>query len=1420
MKKVVSLLLSAALLTGIGIPAAQALPAEAADGPVYLAQTADGVVTEEIGDIRVQILSPTLVRIEQKGPKGFEDRNTFHISNRTDWLGDTVQRTEEDGNVVLTTSAYRVVVPGRGEDISQVEVQDLAGNTLWQYSPIDTNKVALPDLTEYVEAWAIADTPRVVPAEWGFTEQPEDNQENRDTNGWDLSNDAEDYYVFLPAGDHKQLRKDFVSLTGRTEMIPLSALGAWDSRYYAYNEETALQQIEGYHSRNLPLDNLVIDTDWRDSSGGTGYNINTSLFPDMERFFEEAHAKNVNIIFNDHPEPTQTNGQNNNVLNAAEITYRQQNLQRILNMGLDGWWYDRNWWTTIVPIDGFTHEVMGMATYADAFKAVYPERRLFMMSNVDGVRNGTREGASNIAAHRYSIQWTGDTSGGQETIWQEVANTLDMGAISALPYVSTDLGAHNTHDASMTNSEYLRWMQFGALSPIFRPHVSNVKELDDGRMPWVRGEETTDIYRDFLNLRYRLLPTFYQLSHENYETGMPLLHSLAFDYPEYDGADTSDQYMLGEDILVAPVVDGADQGIVPAAWFTDLQAEYYNNSNLEGSPVLTEDIENINFNWGDGSPAASVPADNFRIRFSGSITIGSEKDTLLSLLCDDGCRLYIDDELVIDAWVPQDSVRLTTEESYEAGSTHTFRLEYYEEAYSALCQLSSRMDTTDSAPRTVWIPEGEWIDTLTGETVYGPQTIEVSCAVDEYPIFIKKGAIIPLADETLTTADSDWSHLTLDVYPSTRQSDVTELYEDDTTSTAYQEGEYRTTQLSSYFDSEAGEAIVEIGAAQGDFAGELAFDSRDWTLRIHQPEGWGELEAVLVDGEEADFTATAADSEAMPLMNEGGSRDGTVYTLQFTADVADAKTVRLQFANPADPAVPADDYDTPNYYGRPAPVEVTRDIQVEETVPEQVNLTEEGSADWVHAGYGETLATVRKAGVEPKITFRDAATPLLMYDYRAHMSWTDGDIQASETGTQTGSHNKTVNDGYEIIVNAGPGEQTLVLYLGGWHSTARMEVFDETGGEVQTYEWSNASDSFYRRVTIQFSSQYPSDLHVKYSLVSGDNNVFVAAALSGDPGSVTKNALYMNAGSYRSDTWTNKDVKIGLSAALPEEVEKYQVKVNDADWADLDSGDYRVTEDGVYNLQFRYVDVDGAESPAQSITVKRDGTAPDLTVERAGDTFTASATEGLTGSKIYYRVDGGMWNLYTDAVDIAQSGGSIYRFKAVSGAGLESPVQAFLVETAPARPAFTVGVDGVVGQPTDQPVTFTLTLTAGDAASVTFYYAMDGGEWTALDGNTLTVSEADGVEYRFKAVDASGLESDVSDAYLLHITGGDILLGDVNGDGSINIQDVMAACRILARNNTGTEPSAEELSRADMNGDKAVLIDDIMAICKLLARNS
>ena len=62
--------------------------------------------------------------------------------------------------------------------------------------------------------------------------------------------------------------------------------------------------------------------------------------------------------------------------------------------------------------------------------------------------------------------------------------------------------------------------------------------------------------------------------------------------------------------------------------------------------------------------------------------------------------------------------------------------------------------------------------------------------------------------------------------------------------------------------------------------------------------------------------------------------------------------------------------------------------------------------------------------------------------------------------------------------------------------------------------------------------------------------------------------------------------------------------------------------------------------------------------------------------------------------------------------------------------------------------------------------------------------------------------------------------GDLTGDGKVAIEDVMAACRILARNNTGTQPSGDEIARGDLTGDKKITIEDIMAICRILARQN
>ena len=523
--RILSLVLCAACVVSTLAPATFASANEGKSEPVIVEKNANGFVSEEIGDVRVQILSPTLVRLEQRGPKGFEDRKTFHISNRDDWEGTEVFRTEGDGTVILTTSTYQVIVPAGASDITGIIINDNQGRMIWKYKGLPGSKVYLPDPGEKVNAWEISDSPRMTMPDWGFAPQPDENTENRDTNGFDQSNDAPDMFVFLPAGDSVQLRRDLVKLTGQTDMLSLATFGAWDSRYHEYSDETAMQQIKDYHETyNVPLDNLVIDTDWRSAgTGGIGYDVNTKLFPDMKGFLEDAHEQNVNIIFNDHPEPRKDeNGKQLSAINPTEVNYRFEKLTGILELGVDSWWYDRNWSTTILAPEGFTHEAIGGAIYADAQRAVYPDRRLVMMSNVDGSSNGGDIGAPDLAQHRYGITWTGDTGGRQETLQREVEFAVQYGANAGLPYISTDVGSHQTPTSALSADEYVKWMQFGTLSPIYRPHNTKFGS-ENGRMPWMKGEEALNIIRDYVNLRYRLLPTYYNLSHENYETGMPLL---------------------------------------------------------------------------------------------------------------------------------------------------------------------------------------------------------------------------------------------------------------------------------------------------------------------------------------------------------------------------------------------------------------------------------------------------------------------------------------------------------------------------------------------------------------------------------------------------------------------------------------------------------------------------------------------------------------------------------------------------------------------------------------------------------------------------------------------------------------------------------------------------------------------------------
>ncbi len=536
---------------------------------------------EIVGNVRVQVLSPTLVRLEQKGPNGlFEDRKTFHITERANWPGAYVIRDSIAGYVLIKTPDFTVRVPSNAHSLDEIVITEPDGTELWTM-PTDAaffsnNRMWIPHPNSQTNVWAFADTPRYVPAAWGYNLAPVGSPDN-DVNGWDLNNHAPDVYVFLPGGDGRKLRSEYLQLTGRTELIPLYALGGWDSRYYAYTQQEALDKIDTYRTKNIPLDGFVVDTDWR-IGASIGYNVNTGLFPDMEGFLSSAHNRHVKIMFNDHPEPQA------DALDPVEVDYRNTGLRGKFDIGLDVWWYDRNWYTSIGPPDGINKEVFGMYIYHWITQDYFPDRRPFIMANVDGIDNGNLNSAPNIAAHRYSMQWTGDTYYYFNSLENEVRNAVFSGVFAPFAYVSADLGGHI---GTPTTEQYVRWVQFGALSPIFRLHCTKGVTRD----PWEYAAPAEEMVRKYVQMRMRLLPVFYTAARENYDTGEPIIRRCDLDYPGYPGAESNDQYLLGEGILIAPIIASGNSRSVwipPGNWINQWTGDVIN-----GPQVITATVSSL-----------------------------------------------------------------------------------------------------------------------------------------------------------------------------------------------------------------------------------------------------------------------------------------------------------------------------------------------------------------------------------------------------------------------------------------------------------------------------------------------------------------------------------------------------------------------------------------------------------------------------------------------------------------------------------------------------------------------------------------------------------------------------------------------------------------------------------------------------------
>ena len=411
----------------------------------------------------------------------------------------------------------------------------------------------------------------------------------------------------------------YTELTGRMIMPPLWALGYHQNRWSYYPHDRVREIAREFRTRRIPCEALHLDIEYMDEF--RCFTWHPERFPDPGKLIADLHAQGYKVVtmvdpgikvdpdywvcqeglekdvFCKYPNGRLFSGPvwpgNSYFPDYTSPRVREwwgELYQGMVDLDVDGFWNDMNepavtsgssdnTMPDVVQheLDGhgsdhrLAHNVYGMQmarATAEGLMQLRPDERPLVISR-----------SLWAGSQRYNMHWLGDNYSDWESLRNTMQLVLNMG-LSGIAFTGPDTGGFaGTPDGELL----IRWNQMSVFTPFFRNHTA--KGTAD-QEPWAFGEACERLSREFIELRYRLLPYLYTAFWQSAQTGMPIVRPLFLPFQDDDHvAGIDDQFMCGDAFLVAPVyVRGATarRAYIPQGYWYD----FWSNA-LTAGPQIT-----------------------------------------------------------------------------------------------------------------------------------------------------------------------------------------------------------------------------------------------------------------------------------------------------------------------------------------------------------------------------------------------------------------------------------------------------------------------------------------------------------------------------------------------------------------------------------------------------------------------------------------------------------------------------------------------------------------------------------------------------------------------------------------------------------------------------------------------------------------